>query len=60
MNKDLKLKTERFKFEFLCFYKELNGGVYDLYVHDKCIGVGVSEKDLKKLIKILKLNSVVK
>lgn len=38
------------------FFKDLNGGVYDVY--DLCIVIGISETELEILVKILKLKSI--
>ena len=49
-------KTQDFKVEVLCFYKETQGGVYDIYFSGKCISVGINKNELLTLEKILKLN----
>ena len=54
--KDKKYKTQDFKVEVLCFFKDVSGGVYDIYIKNTCIAVGISENELLTLEKILKLN----
>jgi len=54
MDKDLKLITRGFKNEILCYYKELGNGVYDVYAGGLCIGVGLTEIEVKKLNNLLK------
>lgn len=53
MHRDITLITRDFKTEILCYYKETNGGVYDVYVASKCIGVSLSYKELNTLKQVL-------
>lgn len=41
-----------------CFFKDINGGIYDVYVCDRCIVTGLNTTELEILVKILKLESV--
>jgi hypothetical protein len=51
-------RTLGFNEKVQCFFKDLNGGVYDVYMCDKCIVTGLSFTELEILIKILKLEKV--
>lgn len=52
---DKKYIAEDFKTEVFCYFKNWNGGMYDIYMFDKCIVQGVSIKDFEELKRILKL-----
>lgn len=40
------------------FFKDINGGVYDVYVCDRCIVTGLNITELEIMVKILKLESI--
>ena len=48
-------RTLGFGEEVKCFFKDLNGGVYDVYVCGKCIVRGINKSELEIMVKILKL-----
>lgn len=56
MHKDLKYITRDFKVEVSCYYKDTLGGVYDIYLLNRCICQSVTKNDLNQLERILKLN----
>lgn len=58
MGKDKKYITRDFKVEVSCYYKNTLGGVYDIYLLNRCICQSVTKKDLKELERILKLKEI--
>ena len=57
-NKDLKYRTLGFGTQVLCFYKEYNGGVYDVYICDKCIATSINKNEIELIVKTLKLEEI--
>ena len=51
-------KTFGFCEKVRCFFKDYNGGVYDIYICDRCIVTGINEIELEILVKILKLERI--
>ncbi len=56
MPKEKKFITADFGIEVRCYFKNINGGVYDVYISNKCIVTGISKTELLTIKKILKLN----
>lgn len=56
MENNLTFITADFGIEVRCYFKNINGGVYDVYISGKCIVTGISENELLTIKKILKLN----
>ena len=43
MENNITFITADFKIEVRCYFKDLNGGVYDIYLSSKCIAVGIKK-----------------
>jgi len=55
MTKNKTYRTLGFGEKVQCFFKDWNGGIYDVYICDKCIVSGINITELEILVKILKL-----
>ena len=56
MENNITFITADFGIEVRCYFKDLNVGVYDIYISGKCIAVGINKSELLILKKILKFN----
>ena len=57
-NKNKIYKTLGFGEKVQCFFKDINNGVYDVYICDRCIVTGVNKIELDIIVKILKLEEI--
>jgi hypothetical protein len=57
-NKNKNYRTLGFGEKVRCFFKDINGGVYDIYICDKCIVNSINKTELEILVKILKLEEI--
>lgn len=57
-NLNKKYRTLGFGEKVDAYYKDTNGGVYDVYIKGCCVVYGINETELEILVKILKLEEL--
>lgn len=55
---NLRYRTLGFGEKVSAYFKDTNGGVYDIYVKGICLVYGINKTELEILVKILKLEKL--